>query len=148
MRGRPVQPLKRRYSRKQQPERNGQFSLNEKLESKRTKVVVGGITTWVRARMPSPSNSQANSPTLPEEGDGKRRGRALNRRVEFKILKQDASKGFKRVKADPDFLQSILRNFLSNARRYTQEGGILLACHFSPAALRHGGGRHLPVVRL
>ena len=28
------------------------------------------------------------------------------------------------VKADPDFLQSILRNFLSNARRYTQEGGI------------------------
>ena len=30
------------------------------------------------------------------------------------------------VKADPDFLQSILRNFLSNARRYTQEGGILM----------------------
>ena len=30
------------------------------------------------------------------------------------------------VKADPDFLQSILRNFLSNARRYTQTGGIVL----------------------
>jgi len=30
------------------------------------------------------------------------------------------------VKADPDFLQSILRNFLSNARRYTKTGGILL----------------------
>ena len=30
------------------------------------------------------------------------------------------------VKADPDFLQSILRNFLSNARRYTQKGGIFL----------------------
>lgn len=30
------------------------------------------------------------------------------------------------VKADPDFLQSILRNFLSNARRYANTGGILL----------------------
>ncbi len=30
------------------------------------------------------------------------------------------------VKADPDFLQSILRNFLSNARRYTNVGGIVL----------------------
>ena len=30
------------------------------------------------------------------------------------------------VKADPDFLQSILRNFLSNARRYTLEGGIVM----------------------
>ncbi|MDJ0921586.1 MAG: PAS-domain containing protein [Henriciella sp.] len=31
-----------------------------------------------------------------------------------------------KVSADPDFLQSILRNFISNARRYTQEGGILI----------------------
>lgn len=30
------------------------------------------------------------------------------------------------VKADPDFLQSILRNFLSNARRYTKNGGIVI----------------------
>ncbi len=30
------------------------------------------------------------------------------------------------VKADPDFLISILRNFLSNARRYTKKGGIVL----------------------
>ncbi|WP_371395875.1 PAS-domain containing protein [Fretibacter rubidus] len=30
------------------------------------------------------------------------------------------------VKADPDFLQSIVRNYLSNARRYTKEGGIVL----------------------
>lgn len=30
------------------------------------------------------------------------------------------------VKADPDFLTSILRNFLSNARRYTKIGGIVL----------------------
>ncbi len=30
------------------------------------------------------------------------------------------------VKADPDFLQSILRNFLSNARRYTTKGGIVM----------------------
>ena len=30
------------------------------------------------------------------------------------------------VHADPDFLQSILRNFLSNARRYTQLGGIVM----------------------
>ena len=30
------------------------------------------------------------------------------------------------VKADPDFLISILRNFLSNARRYTKTGGIVL----------------------
>lgn len=31
-----------------------------------------------------------------------------------------------KVTADPDFLQSILRNFISNARRYTQQGGILI----------------------
>ncbi len=30
------------------------------------------------------------------------------------------------VYADPDFLQSILRNFLSNARRYTRSGGVLV----------------------
>ena len=30
------------------------------------------------------------------------------------------------VLADPDFLQSILRNFLSNARRYTRSGGVLI----------------------
>ncbi len=30
------------------------------------------------------------------------------------------------VFADPDFLQSILRNFLSNARRYTRSGGVLI----------------------
>ncbi len=30
------------------------------------------------------------------------------------------------VRADPDFLQSILRNFLSNARRYTRHGRILI----------------------
>ena len=30
------------------------------------------------------------------------------------------------VQADPSFLKSILRNFLSNARRYTQKGAILL----------------------
>ncbi|MEO0467618.1 MAG: PAS-domain containing protein, partial [Pseudomonadota bacterium] len=31
-----------------------------------------------------------------------------------------------KVLADPDFLQSILRNFISNARRYTREGGVLV----------------------
>lgn len=31
-----------------------------------------------------------------------------------------------KVSADPDFLQSILRNFISNARRYTQKGRILV----------------------
>ncbi|MFN3912274.1 PAS-domain containing protein [Hyphomonas sp.] len=35
--------------------------------------------------------------------------------------------------ADPDFLKSILRNFLSNARRYTREGGVLIG------ARRRGG---------
>ena len=30
------------------------------------------------------------------------------------------------MSADPDFLQSILRNFISNARRYSQKGGILV----------------------
>ena len=30
------------------------------------------------------------------------------------------------VQADPGFLESILRNFLSNARRYTREGGVLI----------------------
>ena len=37
------------------------------------------------------------------------------------------------VKTDPDFLQSILRNFLSNARRYTKTGGIVMG------ARRHNG---------
>lgn len=37
------------------------------------------------------------------------------------------------VKADPDFLQSIVRNFLSNARRYTVQGGIVMG------ARRRGG---------
>ncbi|MEM1150845.1 MAG: PAS-domain containing protein, partial [Pseudomonadota bacterium] len=30
------------------------------------------------------------------------------------------------VVADPDFLTSILRNFISNARRYTEKGGVLI----------------------
>ncbi|WP_298914975.1 PAS-domain containing protein [uncultured Algimonas sp.] len=30
------------------------------------------------------------------------------------------------VRADADFLQSVLRNLLSNARRYTREGGVLI----------------------
>lgn len=30
------------------------------------------------------------------------------------------------VHADPDFLTSILRNFISNARRYTKQGGVLI----------------------
>ncbi|MEM7729790.1 MAG: PAS domain-containing hybrid sensor histidine kinase/response regulator [Pseudomonadota bacterium] len=30
------------------------------------------------------------------------------------------------VRADPEFLKSILRNFLSNARRYTRDGGIVI----------------------
>lgn len=30
------------------------------------------------------------------------------------------------VTADPDFLQAILRNFISNARRYTEKGGVLV----------------------
>lgn len=37
------------------------------------------------------------------------------------------------ARADPDFLQSILRNFLSNARRYTKAGRILVG------ARRRGG---------
>lgn len=37
------------------------------------------------------------------------------------------------VKADPGFLQSIVRNFLSNARRYTAKGGIVMG------ARRRGG---------
>lgn len=40
------------------------------------------------------------------------------------------------VIADPDFLQSILRNFLSNARRYTQAGGILLGARRSNGQVR------------
>ncbi|KJS27658.1 MAG: hypothetical protein VR75_02240 [Hyphomonadaceae bacterium BRH_c29] len=30
------------------------------------------------------------------------------------------------TEADPDFLKSILRNFISNARRYTRKGGVLV----------------------
>ena len=43
------------------------------------------------------------------------------------------------VRADPDFLQSILRNFISNARRYTQSGAILVG------ARRRGGRVRLEV---
>lgn len=37
------------------------------------------------------------------------------------------------IEADPDFLKSILRNFISNARRYTLRGGVLVG------ARRRGG---------
>ena len=40
------------------------------------------------------------------------------------------------VKADPDFLTSILRNFLSNARRYTKTGGIVLGARRSGKTVR------------
>lgn len=40
------------------------------------------------------------------------------------------------VKADPDFLTSILRNFLSNARRYTKTGGIVLGARRSGNRVR------------
>ncbi|MEL6475334.1 MAG: PAS-domain containing protein, partial [Pseudomonadota bacterium] len=40
------------------------------------------------------------------------------------------------VVADPDFLTSILRNFISNARRYTNSGGILLGARRRGAAVR------------
>lgn len=40
------------------------------------------------------------------------------------------------VKADPDFLISILRNFLSNARRYTKNGGIILGARRSGKMVR------------
>ena len=40
------------------------------------------------------------------------------------------------VKADPDFLTSILRNFLSNARRYTKRGGIILGARRSGDKIR------------
>ena len=38
-----------------------------------------------------------------------------------------------KVLADPDFLQSILRNFISNARRYSQKGGIVVGARRSGA---------------
>ncbi|MEP6343604.1 MAG: PAS-domain containing protein [Maricaulaceae bacterium] len=40
------------------------------------------------------------------------------------------------VHADPDFLTSILRNFLSNARRYTKSGGIVLGARRVGEAVR------------
>lgn len=40
------------------------------------------------------------------------------------------------VRADPDFLQSILRNFISNARRYTQKGRILVGARRRGAKVR------------
>ena len=43
-----------------------------------------------------------------------------------------------RVSADPDFLQSILRNFISNARRYSQKGGLLIGA-------RRDGDAHVRV---
>lgn len=43
-----------------------------------------------------------------------------------------------KVSADPDFLQSILRNFISNARRYSQKGGVLVGA-------RRDGNDHVRV---
>lgn len=43
-----------------------------------------------------------------------------------------------KVTADPDFLQSILRNFISNARRYTREGGVLVGA-------RRAGKNHVRI---
>lgn len=40
------------------------------------------------------------------------------------------------VFADADFLQSILRNFISNARRYTREGGIVVGARRRGDAVR------------
>ncbi|MEM6499931.1 MAG: ATP-binding protein, partial [Pseudomonadota bacterium] len=42
------------------------------------------------------------------------------------------------VLADPDLLQSVLRNLMSNARRYTREGGVLIGA-------RRSGGDHVRV---
>jgi two-component system CheB/CheR fusion protein len=40
------------------------------------------------------------------------------------------------VHSDPNLLQEILRNFLSNAIKYTTQGEVRLACHTEGAALR------------
>lgn len=40
------------------------------------------------------------------------------------------------VYADPHFLESILRNFISNARRYTRQGGVLLGARPRGGAIR------------
>jgi CheY-like chemotaxis protein len=40
------------------------------------------------------------------------------------------------VLADPDYLQSILRNFVSNARRYARQGGILIGARRRGARVR------------
>lgn len=40
------------------------------------------------------------------------------------------------VQADPHFLQSILRNFISNARRYTEQGGVLIGARRDDGSVR------------
>ena len=55
------------------------------------------------------------------------------------------------VLADPDFLKSILRNLISNARRYTQSGGVLVGARLRGDAVRievHDTGPGIPADRL
>ena len=55
------------------------------------------------------------------------------------------------VLADPDFLKSILRNLISNARRYTQSGGVLVGARRRGDAVRievHDTGPGIPADRL
>lgn len=55
------------------------------------------------------------------------------------------------VHADPDFLKSILRNYISNARRYTQSGGVLVGARRRGETVRievHDTGPGIPEERL
>ncbi|MAK60269.1 MAG: hypothetical protein CMK09_04770 [Ponticaulis sp.] len=58
---------------------------------------------------------------------------AAQNNIEIKVVPSRHS-----VTADPDFLQAILRNFISNARRYTEKGGVLVG-------VRHRGPGHVAV---
>jgi Na+/proline symporter/CheY-like chemotaxis protein/anti-sigma regulatory factor (Ser/Thr protein kinase) len=62
------------------------------------------------------------------------RALAMNRGLELRI---HALEGF--VYSDPKLLSRILQNFLANAIRYTESGGVMLGCR------RHGGGLRLSV---
>jgi len=55
------------------------------------------------------------------------------------------------VHADPEYLKSILRNFISNARRYTKTGGVLICARKRGGNVRievHDTGPGIPAERL
>lgn len=52
----------------------------------------------------------------------------LSRQAKQKKLRFDVESSQVRIRSDPDLLAEIIQNFVSNAVRYTEQGGVRLSC--------------------